>query len=130
MQFVKKPYKKLFKTILHFYSMKEVVRPWGLFKQFALNEKCTVKILEVKPHQELSLQKHKHREENWYFITSGFVEINGKRRKVREGEMVVIKKNTAHRIKAGWRKVKVLEVSLGNFDEKDEIRLEDKYNRK
>ena len=110
--------------------MKEVERPWGVFKQFALNQKCTVKIIEVKPHEELSLQKHKHRVEEWYFITPGFVEINGKKRKVREGEMVVIKKNTSHRIKAGWRKVKVLEVSLGNFDEKDEIRLEDKYNRK
>jgi mannose-6-phosphate isomerase len=110
--------------------MKEVKRPWGLFKQFALNEKCTVKIIEVKPMQELSLQKHKKREENWYFITSGSVQIGENIKKIKEGEMVKIKKNTPHRILAGAKEVKVLEISFGNFNEKDEIRMEDKYNRK
>lgn len=110
--------------------MKEVERPWGLFKEFALNKKCTVKVIEVKPHEELSLQKHRHREENWYFLTSGFVQLGNKKKKVKEGELIKISKNTPHRIKAGWKRVKVLEISFGNFNEHDEIRLEDKYNRK
>ena len=110
--------------------MKEVKRPWGAFKQFALNEKCTVKIIEVKPMQELSLQKHKKREENWYFITSGIVQIGKNIRKVKQGEMVKVRKNIPHRILAGVNEVKVLEISFGSFNEKDEIRLEDKYNRK
>jgi mannose-6-phosphate isomerase len=110
--------------------MKEVKRPWGIFKQFVLNEKCTVKIIEVKPKQELSLQKHKERVENWYFLSSGFVQIKDKKRFVREGELVKIPKNIPHRILAGDKIVKVLEISLGNFRESDEIRLEDKYNRK
>ena len=110
--------------------MKEVKRPWGLFKQFVLNEKCTVKIIEVKPKEELSLQKHKERVENWYFITPGIVQIKNKKNFIKEGEFVKIPKNTPHRILAGNKTVKVLEVSLGNFDEHDEIRLEDKYNRK
>ena len=110
--------------------MKEVKRPWGLFKQFALNEKCTVKIIEVKPMQELSLQKHKKREEKWYFITPGIVQIGKNIKRIKEGEMVKVKKDVPHRILAGAKEVKVLEISFGNFNEKDEIRLEDKYNRK
>jgi mannose-6-phosphate isomerase-like protein (cupin superfamily) len=110
--------------------MKIVKRPWGLFKQFALNEKCTVKIIEIKPHEELSLQKHRYRTENWYFITSGFVQIGKKVRGIKEGELIKIRKNTAHRIIAKDKVIKVLEISFGNFSEKDEIRLEDKYNRR
>lgn len=110
--------------------MKEVKRPWGIFKQFALNEKCTVKIIEVKPMEELSLQKHKQREENWYFITPGIIQIGKNIKKIKEGQLVKIKKNTPHRILAGVNKVKVLEISFGNFNEHDEIRLEDKYHRK
>jgi mannose-6-phosphate isomerase-like protein (cupin superfamily) len=110
--------------------MKEVRRPWGVFKQFVLNEKCTVKIIEVKSMQELSLQKHKKREEKWYFITPGIVQIGGNIKKIKEGGMITIKKNVPHRILAGANEVKVLEISSGNFEEKDEIRLEDKYNRK
>lgn len=110
--------------------MKIVKRPWGVFKQFVLNEECTVKILEVKKNEELSLQKHKQRVENWYFITSGYVQLGKKVKKIKEGELIKIGKNVAHRIIAKDKDVKVLEISLGNFDEHDEIRLEDKYNRK
>jgi mannose-6-phosphate isomerase len=110
--------------------MKVVKRPWGLFKQFALNEKCTVKILEIKPMEELSLQKHKKREETWYFLTSGTIQLGKHIKKIKEGEIIKIKKNTPHRILAGASKVQVLEVSYGDFDEKDEVRMEDKYHRK
>jgi mannose-6-phosphate isomerase-like protein (cupin superfamily) len=110
--------------------MKEVKRPWGAFKQFVLNKKCTVKILEIKPRQELSLQKHKKREENWYFLNSGIVQVGEKRKKVKEGEMINIGKNVPHKILAEDKKVTVLEISFGEFSENDEIRLEDKYHRK
>ena len=110
--------------------MKEVKRPWGVFKQFVLNKKCTVKIIEVKPRGELSLQKHKKRKESWYFLNSGIVQIEERRKKVKEGEIIEIEKNVAHRILAGDKTVKVLEISFGNFSENDEIRIKDKYNRK
>jgi len=110
--------------------VKIVKRPWGLFKQFILNKKCTVKILEVKPKQELSLQYHKKRVEMWYFLTNGVVQISNKKKKVSKGEIVNIKKNIAHRIIAEKNQVVVLEISLGKFSEKDEVRLEDKYKRK
>ena len=110
--------------------MKEVKRPWGSFKQFAKNKKCTVKIIEVKPNQTLSLQYHKKRKEIWYFLTPGIVQLGKKRIKVRERNIVNIEKNVAHRVIATNKEVKFLEISLGNFFEGDEIRLEDKYGRK
>lgn len=108
----------------------EEKRPWGLFKTFALNQKCTVKLLEIKPYESLSLQKHKKRDECWYFLDNAIVQIENKKIKVKEGSLINIKKNQEHRIIAEKNKVKVIEVSFGIFDEKDEIRLKDKYGRK
>jgi mannose-1-phosphate guanylyltransferase/mannose-6-phosphate isomerase len=110
--------------------IKEVKRPWGEFKQFAFNEKCTVKILSVNANEELSLQKHRNRKEMWYFLTDGYCQIGKKRKKIEEGNLIFIGKGVAHRLFAGNKPVRVLEVSFGNFNENDEIRLEDKYGRK
>ena len=110
--------------------MREVKRPWGDFKQFVLNEKCTVKILTIKPNQILSLQKHKKRKEQWYFLTEGWVQFGTKKKKIKKGELITVRKMQAHRIFAKKKLVKVLEVAFGTFDEKDEIRLEDVYGRK
>ena len=109
--------------------VKLVKRPWGEYKQFVLNKKCTVKIIGIKPKQELSLQLHKHREEKWYFLTSGIVQIRREKKRMKKGEIVHIGKNVPHRIIAGNKEVLVLEISFGNFKEEDEIRLEDKYGR-
>lgn len=110
--------------------MKKVVRPWGNFKEFIKNKKCTVKIIEIKPRGELSLQYHKKREELWYFLDNGIIQLGKVKRKVKAGEMIKIPKKKSHRILAGLKNVRVLEISLGNFSENDEVRLEDKYGRK
>ena len=112
------------------FVMKEVKRPWGDFKQFVLNKKCTVKILTIKPKQELSLQYHLKRKESWYFLTPGKVQIDKKLISVKKGELVEIPKEKPHRIIAGKKEVKVLEISHGTFSERDEVRLEDRYGRK
>lgn len=110
--------------------MKEVKKPWGDFKQFVLNKKCTVKILTIKPNQKLSLQKHKKRKEMWFFLTSGYIQIGKKKTKVKKGEIIKINKNAVHRLFAKKKRVEILEISQGQFSEKDIIRLEDKYGRK
>lgn len=110
--------------------MKQEKRPWGKFKQFVLNKKCTVKILILKPKQQLSLQKHKKRKELWFFFNSATVQLGKKKIKVKKGKLIKIPKNRPHRILTGKSKVRVLEISLGKFEEKDEIRIEDKYGRK
>lgn len=105
-------------------------RPWGNFTQFAFNEKCTVKILEVKKGEILSLQSHKHRDELWVALDDGaIVEKDDKKIVLNKGEHVYIPKESKHRLSADSENVRVLEVSFGVFDEKDEIRYEDKYNR-
>lgn len=121
---------KLFKVEYIFGNMKEVKRPWGSFKQFSLNKKSTVKIISIKPYEELSLQKHKHRREMWYFLTPGKIQIGEKKFNVKKEEIVNIPINVSHRIFAGKNNVDFLEISFGKFDEKDEIRMEDKYGRK
>lgn len=110
--------------------MKEVKKPWGSFKQFALNKKCTVKIIDVNPNGVLSLQTHLKRDEEWYFLTKGYVQLGDKIKKLKKGSLIKIPRNTAHRLLARNKPVSVLEISFGNFNEKDITRLEDKYGRK
>ncbi|MEK6926115.1 MAG: phosphomannose isomerase type II C-terminal cupin domain [Nanoarchaeota archaeon] len=110
--------------------MKITKRPWGNFKEFAKNKKCTVKIIEVKPRQTLSLQVHKKRSESWYFFDKALVQIGDKAEKVKPGDIVKIEKGKMHRVMAGWRKVRFLEIAYGKFSEKDEKRLYDDYGRK
>lgn len=109
--------------------MKRVDKPWGDEKHFVFNKQCTVKILNVKPHQELSLQYHKKRKEIWYFLTEGYVQIGLEKKRIKKGETLLIKQGQAHRLFAKNKKIKVLEISLGKFKQSDEIRIEDKYGR-
>ncbi|MDD5192677.1 MAG: mannose-6-phosphate isomerase [Candidatus Nanoarchaeia archaeon] len=110
--------------------VKEVKEPWGSEKHFVYNQKCTVKILIVKPNQELSLQYHKKRRELWYFLTDGYVQLGTHKKKVKKREFIEIKNNVAHRLIAKNKEVQVLEIDLGKYDKKDEVRLEDKYGRR
>ncbi len=105
-------------------------RPWGNFKQFVKNEKATVKILTVEPNQELSLQLHNKREEFWRVISgTPIIEIDDKKIQASVGDEFFIKAKQKHRITAEDQKAEILEISFGEFDEEDEVRLEDKYGR-
>jgi len=109
---------------------KNIKKPWGEFKQFTLNEKSTVKILTIMPKQAFSLQKHSKRKEFWYFLdNSAKVTVGRKTFKIKKGNEIIIKPKQNHRIEAYSKPVNVLEISFGNFDEKDIIRLKDKYGR-
>lgn len=105
-------------------------RPWGKFEQFTRNESSTVKILTINAKESISLQKHANREEFWKIISGqGTVIIGEKEFTIAGGQEYFIGKNVAHRIKAGREKAVVLEISFGDFEEDDETRLEDAYNR-
>jgi mannose-6-phosphate isomerase len=109
-------------------------RPWGGFIKFIDNKPCTVKILEIKKGESLSLQSHNLREEFWYIISGEVKVISGtktnklKSKILKEGEFVQIPKKILHRAE-GMRPSKILEISTGKFEENDEIRYEDKYGR-
>lgn len=109
--------------------MKVVKKPWGEFKEFIKNKECTVKILEIKKGQSISLQYHKKRGEIWYFLTKGFIQIENKKSKVKPGELIQIKKGQLHRAFASKEDMVILEISTGKFSESDIVRLEDKYGR-
>lgn len=118
------------------YSMEEKLkiyqeeRPWGNFRLFTKNLLSTVKIITVNPNCELSLQSHTKRKEFWRVIRGdGIFEIGDESFFVGIGSEQEIPVNVKHRIKAGGEGMEVLEISLGNFEEDDIIRYEDKYGR-
>lgn len=106
------------------------VRPWGKFIQFTHGEPSTVKILTINPHGQLSLQFHEHREEFWYVLEGNpIVTVGEKITEAKPGEEFLINKKDKHRAEAKDHTVRILEISFGNFDENDIVRLEDKYHR-
>ena len=106
-----------------------IEKPWGKFEQYSHNEKSTVKIISVKKGEILSLQSHEKRDELWVALEEGLTAIiNGKEISLKKGQTVYIPKKTKHRIKAS-KDARFLEISFGEFDEKDIIRYEDNYGR-
>lgn len=107
-----------------------VEKPWGRFIQYVLNEQVTVKILEVKAGEELSLQAHNHRSELWVPLDDGAcIEIEGQIVRPKPMEPVFIPQGIKHRLISKDKIYRVLEISFGYFDEEDIIRHEDKYGR-
>lgn len=110
-----------------------VDKPWGSFTQFVLNTPCTVKILTCKPGQRLSLQRHGHRGELWVALDPGVVvERDGEVLRPAVGEQVWLPIGASHRLRCEAEAsgpVRVLEISMGVFDEADIERLQDDYGR-
>lgn len=105
-------------------------RPWGRFEQFTHNQPSTVKIITVRPNEELSLQYHKNRDEFWRIIGgSGQVVIGEEVLEAKTGDEFLVPRGTKHRMITGSEQMRVLEIALGEFDEDDIVRLEDKYKR-
>jgi mannose-6-phosphate isomerase-like protein (cupin superfamily) len=94
------------------------------------NEISTVKLLYIKAGESLSLQSHHHRDEFWKVISGNPETVVGEKSyNNKAGDEIIVPRETAHRISAPQDDVVILEISTGDFDEHDEVRLEDKYNR-
>src|SRR3989338_8170710 len=102
-------------------------RPWGGFRQLTQNEPVTVKIITVNAGKAFSLQYHKKRDEFWC-ILSGKAEVTVGDTTIpaQVNQEFYISANTKHRLKALEGDVSFLEISFGQFDETDIVRLEDK----
>ncbi len=107
-------------------------RPWGHFIQYAKNQQCTVKIIEINPGEKLSLQTHELRDEYWVALDSGLgITLEGERVSFGKGSEIYIPRGTEHSIEnLGFSSAKFLEIAFGHFDEDDIERLEDRYGRK
>ena len=107
-----------------------VKKPWGQFEQFTHNETTTVKIISINPNGSLSLQYHKNRSEFWRILSGHpIVTIEGKEVGAKPGDEFFVQKLEKHKIETKDGSAQFLEISFGNFDENDIVRLEDKYGR-
>ena len=109
----------------------KVDKPWGRFEQYTHNLPSTVKIITVAPGGKLSRQYHHHRDELWVALDEGAtVQLGEDILKPRVGEKIFIPRGTVHRLSSsGEREVRILEISFGEFDEEDIVRLDDVYGR-
>lgn len=105
-------------------------RPWGFFDQFIQNQPCTVKLITVHPHESLSLQYHQHRTEYWVIVSgAGVITVGDEHKNAVKGDRFEILKGQPHRVEAREDGLVFLEIAVGDFNENDIIRLEDKYGR-
>lgn len=109
-----------------------VEKPWGKFNQYTCNEETTVKIITVESTEQLSVQKHRYRDEFWVSLDDGLVAtINGEEKSFNRGEELFIPRKTIHSIRNDSliQSSRFLEISLGFFSEGDIERISDHYGR-
>jgi mannose-6-phosphate isomerase len=105
-------------------------RPWGWFRRYTENETTTVKVISVDAGQQLSLQRHEHRDELWIVLDDGLeITLGDEVTQATAGDEFFIPRGTLHRVGAGAGRGRFVEVCFGEFDEQDIERVEDAYGR-
>ncbi len=105
-------------------------KPWGRFIQYVLNQPVTVKILEIRAGEQVSYQYHHRRSELWIPLDEGAcIRIEDKVVHPDPMEPVFIPQGAKHQLIGESQNYRVLEIAFGHFDEKDIVRLDDKYGR-
>jgi len=84
----------------------------------------------VNPGESTSLQFHHLRQESWIVISgSGVITVGKQHYDVKKNDSFTIPKETLHQLTAGLEPLVIVEISTGQFDEQDIVRIEDKYGR-
>lgn len=112
--------------------MEEDHRPWGYYRVLGDEADHKVKRIVVYPGQRLSLQRHQHRSEHWYFLQGKAIVRNGDDEfPVEAGMSVNIPRGAWHRIgNTGDTDMVFIEVQQGDYLGEDDIeRSEDDYGR-
>jgi mannose-6-phosphate isomerase-like protein (cupin superfamily) len=107
-------------------------RPWGRWTVLDAGPGFAVKRIEVTPGGRLSLQRHRHRAEQWTIVGgTAQVTLGDRTFEVPRGGTVAIAQGQVHRIEnRGGADVVFIEVQMGEvLDENDIERLEDVYGR-
>lgn len=113
-------------------------RPWGTFKVLAEltdepgSKNVIIKRLEVSPGKRFSYQQHRLRAEHWFTISgSGQAVIDDQSIPLQPGVSVQVNIGDKHRIdnRSGTEPLILIEITTGEFDEFDNERLEDDFNR-
>jgi mannose-6-phosphate isomerase-like protein (cupin superfamily) len=105
-------------------------RPWGHFERYTLNESSTVKMVYLDGDKRLSLQYHNNRTEFWKIIKGPVkVQLKDDVKVLQTGDSITIPKKAVHRLMGAGSDAIILEISMGEFEESDIVRLEDDYKR-
>jgi mannose-6-phosphate isomerase-like protein (cupin superfamily) len=107
-------------------------RPWGEWMVIDVGARFVVKRITVRPGQRLSLQRHRHRAEQWV-VVAGITQVTRGDAvfALAPGETVRIAPGETHRVaNQGVDDVVFIEVQTGSVLSEDDIeRLEDQYGR-
>jgi mannose-1-phosphate guanylyltransferase len=80
--------------------------------------------------KRLSLQYHIGRSEFWKVIKGPVkVQLGDDIKVLQTGDSITIPKKAVHRLMGAGSDAIILEISIGQFDESDIVRLEDDYKR-
>lgn len=101
-------------------------KPWGIIKEYTLNQVCTVKVIAIKPWQQTSVHYHRLRDDMWVILDDGLeVQVDDETYHPSEGDEFIIKAGVRHRLRAGEKPGRVLEIDFGFTAQEDIYHLED-----
>lgn len=111
-----------------------VMRPWGYYQVLDEGFGWLLKRIVVNPGEATSLQYHERRDEHWIVVQGcAHVICRGANPSVRYmlvGDTLTVNQGIVHRIENfGIVSFVLIEVQLGEPDETDIVRLEDRYGR-
>ena len=136
-----KDYSQEIKNIVNLLKNKNIIqgtehqkcyRPWGTYQSLVLENNWQVKLINVKPGEKLSLQKHNYRAEHWIVVSGkAKVEVDGKEMILYENQSSYIPLGIKHRLSnPGKVELKIIEVQTGSYLGEDDIeRFDDSYGR-
>ncbi|MEX2377234.1 MAG: phosphomannose isomerase type II C-terminal cupin domain [Dehalococcoidia bacterium] len=114
-------------------SSKRVNRPWGSYEVLLTGPGYQVKRLSVKPGQRLSLQWHRHRDEQWVVARGAArVTVGEEEHTLGRGQSMFVARTVVHRIAniSSLEPLDIIEVQTGDYlGEDDIVRVEDDYGR-
>ena len=112
-------------------ALQRVERPWGWYEDLLEGEGYKVKRFLVFAGQQLSLQRHQHRSENWTVVSGqGQLFCKNTWHDAQAGTTLYIPLGVLHRARGGQSDLVVIEVQHGQLLQESDIeRLEDDYGR-
>ena len=125
------------KGVYRMVDAKVVEKPWGHYQVLQEGLHYKIKNILVNAGEQLSLQVHEHRAENWVVVHGTANVIRGpnlsklKTTQLSVQESITIPKKWIHSlVNVGLQPLVVIEVQHGSYLGEDDIqRFEDKYGR-
>jgi mannose-6-phosphate isomerase len=95
-------------------------KPWGVIKEYTLNQVCTVKVIVVSAGATTSVHYHNLRDDMWVILDDGLeVQVGEEFFHPVAGDEFVVSAGTVHSIRAGEVPGRVLEIDFGFTTEED-----------